>query len=370
MPQAAKVKSEEDKFFMQRCLQLAYHAVDTAAPNPMVGAVVVHQGKIIGEGWHCKAGEAHAEPKAIRSVKNQELLKESTLYVSLEPCSHYGKTPPCADLIIEKQIPRVVIGCEDPFPRVRGRGIRKLQEAGIEVLVGVEKEACLQLNRSFITYHQKKRPYITLKWAQSADGKIDRKRTENDANATQISTAYTSLLVHKLRHESDAIMVGRNTAQMDNPSLSVRHWPSQNKPLRILLDREAKIGAECNLLDGKQNCLIFNQEKAMQLGNNEWIDCYKLPDVLSELYRRGVQRLLVEGGRQLHQSFIDSDLWDEIRIETSPEFIGEGVNAAQLPDFLKLPNIANNPGFVLEKESLPTCQHEILHIIRKIQLDF
>ena len=359
MLQAPISKSEEDKIFMQRCLQLAYHAVDTAAPNPMVGAVVVHQGKIIGEGWHRKAGQPHAEPNAIRSVKNQSLLKESTLYVSLEPCSHYGKTPPCADLIIEKGIPRVVIGCEDPFPEVSGRGIRKLQEAGIEVVVGVEREACLQLNRAFITYHLQHRPYITLKWAQTADGKIDRIR-EPQESALQISDHYTAMMVHKLRHESDAILVGRNTVYMDNPSLSIRHWPSENKPLRILFDRNNQLSAHAKIFDGSQASLIFTEQASKQEVNNEWIQAYTWPEIMEILYRKGIQRLLVEGGRKIHQSLIDNNLWDEIQIETAPFEIGSGIDAPQL-------HLAEKKDdFIIVQKQAGSSDRQICHIVRKI----
>lgn len=348
---------------MQRCLQLAYHAVDTAAPNPMVGAVVVHQGKIIGEGWHRKAGQPHAEPNAINSVKDQSLLKESTLYVSLEPCSHYGKTPPCADLIISKGIPRVVIGCEDPFPEVSGRGIRKLQNAGIEVIVGVEREACLQLNRAFITYHLQHRPYITLKWAQTADGKIDRLRDSSQA-ALQISNLYTGMLVHKLRHESDAIMVGRNTVSMDNPSLSIRHWPSENKPLRICFDRKKQLSTQARIFDHSQATIIFTETASSRENNNEWIQAYNWPEVMQILYQRGVQRLLVEGGSKLHQSLIDNNLWDEIQIETADMEIGEGIEAP----ILTLPE--NKQDFIIEKRQAASSAHQLTHIVRKIQRIF
>lgn len=359
MLQAPISKSEQDKIFMQRCLQLAYHAVDTAAPNPMVGAVVVHQGKIIGEGWHRKAGQPHAEPNAINSVKEQSLLKESTLYVSLEPCSHYGKTPPCADLIISKGIPKVVIGCEDPFPEVSGRGIRKLQEAGIEVIVGVEREACLQLNRQFITYHSKQRPYITLKWAQTADGKIDALRDSSE-EALHISQSYTRMLVHKLRHESDAIMVGRNTVLMDNPSLSVRHWPSENKPIRICFDRLRSLDPQARIFDQSQETIIFTEKASAREGKNEWIQAYSWPEIMQILHQRGIQRLLVEGGQKIHQSLIDNNLWDEIQIESSPLEIGEGIEAPRL----HLPGQAQD--FIIEKRQAASSAHQLTHIVRKL----
>ncbi|MCK9311437.1 MAG: bifunctional diaminohydroxyphosphoribosylaminopyrimidine deaminase/5-amino-6-(5-phosphoribosylamino)uracil reductase RibD, partial [Bacteroidales bacterium] len=227
-----------DSLFMKRCLQLAANGRATCAPNPMVGAVVVHQGLIIGEGWHRKSGEPHAEPNAIRSVKNQELLKASTLYVNLEPCSHDGKTPPCVDLIIAKQIPRVVVGCLDPFPQVSGRGISKLRTAGIDVSVGVEEAACLELNRHFLRFHREKRPYIILKWAQTADGFLDFSRIPGDQKQSlKISTPFTQMLVHKLRSECDVVLVGTNTAILDNPALTVRSWAGKS-PVRAMLDRQ------------------------------------------------------------------------------------------------------------------------------------
>ncbi len=363
MLQAPISKSEEDKIFMKRCLQLAAHAVDTAPPNPMVGAVVVHQGKIIGEGWHRKAGQAHAEPNAIRSVKNQELLKESTLYVSLEPCSHYGKTPPCSDLIIEKHIPKVVIGCEDPFPRVSGRGIRKLKEAGIEVIVGVERDACLQLNRQFITFHRQHRPYITLKWAQSADGKIDHNRKSAEEKPLQISTPFTGMMVHKLRHESDAIMVGSRTVLLDNPSLSIRNWPSDRNPIRIALDRKGNIPLGSHLLDGSQPAIIFTKQETRISGNTEWLPYQSLEDIMEELYRRGIQRLLVEGGQMLHQSLIDKDLWDEIQFETSNIIMGNGLDAPRIPNL----DSQTNPDVYRRSRFLDG--HKIQHVIKKIRFD-
>ena len=212
---------EEEKY-MRRCIQLAQNGLCNAAPNPMVGAVIVCDGKIIGEGYHVRCGKVHAEVNAIRSVKETSLLKRSTIYVSLEPCSHHGKTPPCADLIIEKQIPRIVIGCQDPFSKVAGRGIQKLKDAGREVIVGVLEDECRHLIKRFITFHTLHRPYITLKWAESADGFIDLCRTEG--NPVILSTPLTSMLVHKKRAEHSAILVGTRTAKLDNPSLNVRNW--------------------------------------------------------------------------------------------------------------------------------------------------
>ena len=228
---------KEEKY-MQRCIELAGNGLCNVSPNPMVGAVIVCDGKIIGEGYHIRCGEAHAEVNAIRSVKDESLLERSTIYVSLEPCSHYGKTPPCADLIIEKKIPRIVIGCQDPFSKVAGRGIQKLRDAGREVIVGVLEAECRQLICKFITFHTFHRPYITLKWAESQDGFIDLNRTAG--NPVKLSTPLTSMIVHKKRSESDAIMVGTRTALLDNPSLTVRNWYGKN-PIRIVLDKDLSL---------------------------------------------------------------------------------------------------------------------------------
>ena len=207
----------EDEKYMRRCIQLARNGLCNTAPNPMVGAVIVHDGRIIGEGYHVRCGQAHAEVNAVRSVREPALLKEATLYVSLEPCAHYGKTPPCADMIVEKQIPRIVVGCQDPFAKVAGRGIQKLRDAGREVVVGVLEDECRALIRRFITFHTRRRPYITLKWAESADGFIDRLRT--DGHPTVLSSPLTSMLVHKMRAEHAAIIVGTDTARLDNPKI-------------------------------------------------------------------------------------------------------------------------------------------------------
>ncbi|MBM6857120.1 bifunctional diaminohydroxyphosphoribosylaminopyrimidine deaminase/5-amino-6-(5-phosphoribosylamino)uracil reductase RibD [Caecibacteroides pullorum] len=303
----------EDEKYMRRCIQLARNGLCNTAPNPMVGAVIVHNGRIIGEGYHVRCGQAHAEVNAIRSVKAPALLKESTIYVSLEPCAHYGKTPPCADLIIEKQIPRIVIGCQDPFAKVAGRGIQKLRDAGREVVVGVLEEECRQLIRRFITFHTRKRPYITLKWAESADGFIDRLRTEG--NPTVLSSPLTSMLVHKLRTEHAAILVGTDTARLDNPRLNVRHWYGP-APVRITIDRHHRLPQDLNLFDGSQPTLVYTEEN--------------LSEILKDLYERQLQSLLVEGGSRLLQSFIDAGLWDEIIVEEAPMILGEGVKAPLL----------------------------------------
>lgn len=319
----------KDEKYISRCLQLARNGFCNAAPNPMVGAVIVHQDTIIGEGYHIRCGEAHAEVNAIRSVKDESLLKESTIYVSLEPCSHYGKTPPCADLIIEKGIPRVVIGCIDPFSLVSGRGIEKLRQAGIEVTVGVLEEECRHLIRRFITFNTLKRPYITLKWAESADGFLDIKRTEG--KPVILSHALTGMLVHKKRAEHDAILVGRRTALLDNPSLSVRNWYGKN-PVRLVIDKELTLPKDLRLFDGSIETLVFTAKEAPRPNpHTEYIrlDFTRdiLPQITETLYQRKIQSLLVEGGSTLLQSFIDSDTWDEAYIEEAPVCLKDGIPA-------------------------------------------
>ena len=267
----------------------------------MVGAVVVCEGRIIGEGYHQRCGQAHAEVNAIASVREPELLPQSTIYVSLEPCAHYGKTPPCAQLIIDKHIPRVVVGCSDPFAQVDGRGITMLREAGTEVSVGVLEEACRWLNRRFITYHTEHRPYITLKWAQSQDGFIDRQRASADEPPVCFSSPTTQALVHQLRAENEAILVGRRTMELDRPSLTVRRWNGRN-PMRVVLSGSPV---------AYDSCITYASRE----------------EALTDLWKKGVQSLLVEGGRETLQGFIDAGLWDEARIETAPLILGEGVKA-------------------------------------------
>jgi len=277
---------------MRRCLQLAALGRGFVAPNPMVGAVIVHNERIIGEGFHEKYGGPHAEVQAIASVRDEKLLKNSTLYVNLEPCSHYGKTPPCVDLIQEKQIPRVVIGHEDPFPEVSGKGMKKLREAGIETLCGMLEEECKELNKRYLTYMLQRRPYIILKWAQSADGFLDHFREENDGNApVKFSNAFTQMLVHKMRAEEPAIMVGTRTLRLDKPALTVRYWKGNN-PERITADSRQSLQQQ-----------------------------------IHSLYERKIQSLMVEGGAKLIQSFINENLWDEIQVEIAAFSLNSGVAA-------------------------------------------
>lgn len=321
-----------DEKYIRRCIELASNGLCNAAPNPMVGAVIVHNGKIIGEGYHARCGEGHAEVNAIRSVKDESLLKESTIYVSLEPCSHYGKTPPCADLIISKGIPRVVVGCIDPFSQVSGRGIQKLRDAGIDVTVGVLEEECKHLIRRFVTFNTQKRPYITLKWAESADGFIDANR--ENGSPVVLSTPITSMYVHKQRAEHKAILVGRRTALLDNPSLTTRNWYGVN-PLRLVIDRTLSLPSDLKLFDHSTPTLVFTEKEKAAEENLEYItlDFSKdiLPQILTVLYERKIQSLLVEGGTTLLQSFIDSELWDEMFVEHSEKVLGEGVKSPNIP---------------------------------------
>ena len=330
-----------DEQYMARCLQLAACGRAGAAPNPMVGAVIVHDGRIIGEGYHRKCGGPHAEVNAIASVSDEQLLRQSTIYVSLEPCAHHGKTPPCADLIISKGIPRVVIGCRDSFEQVDGKGIQKLRDAGVEVTVGVLEAECMALNRAFFTYHGEQRPYVVLKWAQSADRYIDMLRAEGDAHQPiKFSNEATAQRVHRLRALSDAILVGRRTAQLDNPSLTTRLWPGKN-PLRLVIDRRGTLDKGLRMFDGASKTLVFT-DVFRDFGPSGMVESVVVdfdknivPQILHHLRERGIQRLLVEGGAVVLQSFIDCGLWDEAHVETAPFALGGGVEAPKLKNATK-----------------------------------
>ena len=341
MKKECKVASvtAEDKKYISRCLQLARNGIGSTAPNPLVGAVIVCDGKIIGEGYHIRCGEPHAEVNAVRSVRDKSLLSRSTIYVSLEPCSHYGKTPPCADLIINCRIPRVVIAATDNNSMVSGRGIERMRAAGIDVAVGVYAEEAISLNRAFYTYHGKHRPSVTLKWAQSADGYIDALR--RDGVAQQISTSASMMAVHKLRSTHDAILIGRRTAQLDNPSLTLRHW-SGRTPLRLVIDRAGVLPPHLNVFSKCTPTVVYTENiisgKFTENVSQVQLDFSKeiIPQMLSHLYENKIGSLLVEGGRILLQSFIDSDIWDEIRIETNTKLnLLDGVPAPLLPFNLK-----------------------------------
>lgn len=320
-----------DEIYMRRCIQLARNGLASVAPNPMVGAVIVCDGKIIGEGYHVKFGQAHAEVNALCAVKDQSLLRRSTMYVSLEPCSHHGKTPPCTDLIIEKQIPRVVVGCCDPFVKVAGRGIRKLRQAGVDVTVGVLEQACEELICRFITTHVLHRPYVILKWAESADGFIDINRT--DEEPARLSTDHSIMLVHKKRAETSGIMIGTRTAILDNPMLTVRNWHGKN-PTRIVLDRHLVLSPSLNLFDNAVPTIVYTTISHPDIHNVRYVvlDGGKplLPQIMSDLYERNIQSILVEGGSKLLQSFIDDGLWDEIYVEKSRKILYDGVKSPEI----------------------------------------
>lgn len=327
-----------DEKYMMRCIQLAKNGQQNSQPNPMVGAVIVYfgpkatdggqlaidgveqttdDGRIIGEGYHIRCGEGHAEVNACASVKpeDEHLLKDCTIYVSLEPCSHYGKTPPCADLLVSKGFKRCVIGCQDPFAKVQGRGIQKLRDAGIEVTVGVLEEECKSLNKRFMTFHGNKRPFVTLKWAQSADGFID----------GHISTPYTQMVCHKRRAEHQAIIVGRQTYDIDQPGLGVREWYGKNPKKYVVSNDPEFVPAE---------------DFERLVGN--------VSAMLTTLYEEGIQTVLVEGGSKLHQSFIDSGLWDECFVEIGDEAIHGSVSAPILNN-ARLAERSSYMGRIIEK---------------------
>ncbi len=321
---------------MQRCIDLAKNGLGTTYPNPLVGSVLVYNQSIIGEGWHYKAGEPHAEVNAINSVANKELLKDATIYVSLEPCSHFGKTPPCADLIIETGIKTVVIGSTDPNPRVAGTGIKKLIEAGCAVTIGVLEDECINLNKRFFTFHNKKRPYVILKWAQTKDGFIAPAETSpTSKNITEqkpvwITSRYSRQRTHKLRAEEQAILVGTNTVLKDNPSLTTRDWKGSS-PTRIIIDRSLKIPLEASVLDGKIPTIIITEKQKEASENKcyEVIDFHKniVQQICSVLHKHNLQSVIIEGGAMTINTFITENLWDEAYIFTGNSIFKNGLKA-------------------------------------------
>ena len=330
---------------MQRCLQLAAMGAGKVAPNPLVGAVLVYDEKIIGEGYHEKFGEAHAEVNCINSVAeaDKKFIEASALYVSLEPCAHFGKTPPCADLIIKNKIPKVVIGCRDSFEAVAGKGIERLKTAGIEVSVGILEDECLELNKRFFIFNEKKRPYIILKWAQSSDGKIAPLNPSKGGNAEHetatrllISNEFTNRLVHKWRTEEAAILVGTNTALQDDPALTARFWQG-NDPVRLVIDSDLKLPPHLKLFDGTAKTILFNFSKQAEEDNLVYYKLKKeesIPkQIAAALYSLNILSVIVEGGAKLLQSFIDAGFWDEARVITNSNLIiGEGLDAPVLKD--------------------------------------
>lgn len=315
--------------YMQRALQLAALGKGKVAPNPMVGCVIVYENNIIGEGWHQEYGKAHAEVNAISSVQNQDLLSKSTLYVTLEPCSHFGKTPPCTDLLISKKIGKVVIACTDSNPLVAGKGIRKLQEANIQVEVGLLEKEARRLNKRFFTFMEKKRPFLLLKWAQTQDGWIARK----DYNSKWISNLHSRTWVHRWRSQEQAVWVATRTALYDNPQLNVREWTGRN-PTRIVIDKNLQIPAHYHLFDRSQPTICYNLHKNETSENLIFVKLDAddfLENLLQDLYEKNIQSVLVEGGAKLLQSLIDQNLWDEARVFVGNSRFDEGIAAPHLP---------------------------------------
>lgn len=328
---------------MHRCIELSQLGKGQVAPNPMVGSVLVHQDRIIGEGYHKKYGGPHAEVNCLASVQDEDkaLIPYSTLYVSLEPCAHFGKTPPCADLIIQNKIQKVVVGCRDPFMEVNGKGIEKMQAAGIEVISGVLEEECIKANKAFFIYHTVHRPYVILKWAQTADGKI----AGTGENRLMITNEYTNRIVHRWRTESMGILVGTQTALLDDPKLTSRLWPGKS-PLRLVIDLDLRLPDSLNLLSGEQPTIVFNLHRHT-LTEQNWNDFEKsglqyyqvgndaslVHQVMNALYQMKVQSLMVEGGARMLQSFIDEGIWDEARVITNLQLnIGKGLPAPQISE--------------------------------------
>lgn len=322
--------------YIDRCIQLAQNGLGRTYPNPMVGSVIVYNDRIIGEGWHHRAGEPHAEVNAVNSVKDKELLKKATIYVSLEPCSHYGKTPPCSNLIIDSGIKKVVIGTVDPFSEVAGKGIKKLMDAGCEVIVGIREDACRELNKRFFTFHTKRRPYIILKWAESEDGFISPVPQETaKREPVWITNRYSKQLVHKWRAEEEAILVGTNTAVSDNPKLNTRLWRGGH-PVRVVLDRQLRIPEESYLFDDSIKTLVLTEKEPEERASENVIFeelnfNEKLPaQVCDILYRHEVQSVIIEGGSQTLQTFIEKGMWDEARIFTGKIQFKNGTPAPEI----------------------------------------
>jgi len=319
--------------YIKRCIELAKNGLGTTYPNPLVGSVIVYDGEIIGEGWHKKSGEPHAEVNAVNSVMDKSLLSKSTIYVSLEPCSHFGKTPPCCDLIIAHSIPNVVIGTVDPNEKVAGKGIKKLMEAGKNVTIGILEDECNKLNKRFFTFYQKQRPYIILKWAETLDGFIAPKEKE-EQKPVWITNPYSRQLVHKWRSEEHAILVGTQTVIDDNPTLTVRDWAGNN-PIRIVLDRKNRIPKESPIFNSDAKTIVISEENTISEDSNlftETID-FNVPiaeEIINILFKHNIQSVIIEGGRQMLQTFIDANVWDEARIFKGTISFGNGTKAPVL----------------------------------------
>ena len=326
--------------FMNKCIALAKQGLGNTYPNPLVGSVVVYKGEVIGSGWHQKSGEAHAEVHSIRHVSDRSMLADSTLYVNLEPCSHYGKTPPCTDLIIQSGIRHVVIGMKDPFEKVNGRGIQKLRHAGVRVDVGIEAAACRELNKRFITTIEKKRPYIILKWAETLDRFLAPKtKTTNDP--VWISNLLSRTLAHQWRAEEQSILIGKQTALDDNPALTTRLHKGPS-PIRLLIDPKEEVDRKAKVFNPDQKVIVFTANKSRTEAHIEYVaidfSANGLQQILSTLFQKGIQSMLVEGGSITLQHFIDSGLWDEARVITGREKFVEGITAPNITSFSAKPN--------------------------------
>ena len=339
--------------YMNRCIQLAKNGLGTTYPNPLVGSVIVYNDKIIGEGWHKKAGEAHAEVNAINSVKDKTLLSKATIYVSLEPCSHYGKTPPCADLIAYHKIPNVVIGTIDSFAKVAGNGIKKLMQSGANVTIGILEKECKELNKRFFTFHKKKRPYIILKWAETEDGFIA-PLEKDEKKPVWITNQYSRQLVHKWRTEEQAILVGTNTVLEDNPSLEARDYHGEN-PIRIVFDRNNIIDDTFQIKNKKAETIIITNDNVLTKNNyitykNIAFDTNFIDNFTKYLHLYEVQSIIIEGGAQTLQSFIDENLWDEARVFSNKNKFSKGIEAPKL-------NFKNFTSFHIKNDQLNTFRN-------------
>lgn len=318
----------KEEFYIRRCVELAQKAIGNTYPNPLVGSVIVHNDKIIGEGYHHKAGENHAEINAINSVEDKSLIPESTIYVSLEPCAHYGKTPPCALKIVELGFKKVVIGAMDSHDKVNGKGKKIIQDAGIEVITGVLEQGCIDVNKRFFTFHEKKRPFIILKWAESGDGFMDK-----DFKPTKISNSFTKQFVHQLRNNEHSILIGTMTALRDNPSLTTREIVGRN-PTRILIDIDLKVPINFNIYNKEAETLVFNSVKEGEEGNIQFIKTSRenfIENMLKKLHELQIQSIIIEGGGLVLQQFIDANLWDEAIVIKNPNLILE--NGTKAPKF-------------------------------------
>lgn len=322
-----------DELFMLRTLELARLGIGRVSPNPQVGCVIVHDGKIIGEGWHQKYGGPHAEVNAINSVTDKSLLEQATVYVNLEPCSHFGKTPPCADLLIAQRVRKVVVANVDSNPLVGGKGLAKLHAAGIETVVGVLDQQARELNKRFFTFVEQQRPYIILKWAETADGFIAR----SNFDSKWISNEYSRQLVHRWRSEEDAVLVGSGTAAHDNPALTVRDWSGRN-PVRVVIDRHLKLSDSLHLFDGNTPTLCYNLIQQKTENNTTWIKLEQtqfLKDLVADLRTRNIQSLMIEGGAQTLSAFLNENLWDEARVFKARQSFESGITAPTFHGNLK-----------------------------------